>query len=209
MPNKLIHGDCIEIMRKLKSESVNLIVTDPPYLVKYKARDGRTIVNDDNDRWLYPAFAEMFRLLRPNSFCISFYGWHKVDLFMAAWRMVGFRPVGQFVFSKRYSSKDGFTKAHHESAYLLCKGQPQKPSEPPRSVLDWYYTRNRLHPTQKPVTTLRFLIGPYSQENDIVLDPFAGSASTAVAAKQLGRRYIAIEKDKYYFDIADRRLSTA
>jgi hypothetical protein len=59
---------------------------DPPYVSRFCSRDGRTIVNDDNADWLRPAFAEMYRVLRYRSFCVSFYGWHKADLFIAAWR---------------------------------------------------------------------------------------------------------------------------
>ena len=76
-------------MRGLDAESVDFILTDPPYLVNYRSRDGRRVLNDDNDAWLAPAFAEMFRILKDGSLCVSFYGWDKTDLFMAAWRAAG------------------------------------------------------------------------------------------------------------------------
>jgi site-specific DNA-methyltransferase (adenine-specific) len=133
--SRLLHGDCIEIMRTVPDGSVDLIVTDPPYLVRYKSRDGRTIQNDDHDGWLNPAFAQMHRVLKEHSFCISFYPWNKVDRFMHAWKRAGFQPVGHFVFSKNYASSQGFTKAHHECAYLLAKGNPEKPAHAPRDVL--------------------------------------------------------------------------
>ena len=205
--NRMIHGDCIEVMRTMPDASVDLIITDPPYLVNYRSRDGRTIAGDGNGSWLRPAFVEMHRVLRPHSFCISFYGWNKVDRFMAAWRAIGFTPVGHFTCPKAYSSSVGFTQGRHESAFLLAKGRPAKPSQPPRDVLPWHYTGNGLHPTQKPVSALKPLIEAYSAAGAIILDPFAGSGTTAVAASQAGRGYIAIEKDMAYYQKAQERLA--
>ncbi|KAB8333604.1 DNA methylase [Scytonema tolypothrichoides VB-61278] len=206
LQNRLIHGDCIAVMPFLPTASMDFILTDPPYLVKYQSRDGRGIMNDDNDRWLLPAFQEMYRVLKNNSFCISFYGWHKVDRFMRTWKRVGFRPVGHFTFIKNYSSSEAFTQFSHENAYLLIKGKPERPATAPRDVMPWKYTGNKLHPTQKPTGPLGILIEAYSAPGDLILDPFSGSASTAVAAKAKGRAFFAIEKDAEYYNIAKNRL---
>ncbi len=82
--NHIHHGNCIPVMECLPSQSVNLIVTDPPYLVNYRSRDGRTIAGDITSEWLEPAFSQMYRILKPHSFAISFYGWNHVDKFMTA-----------------------------------------------------------------------------------------------------------------------------
>jgi adenine-specific DNA-methyltransferase len=95
---RILQGDCIGRMRAMQSQSVDFILTDPPYVARYRSRDGRKIANDDNADWLRPAFAEMYRVLKYRSFCVSFYGWPKADLFIAAWRAAGFRPVGPFRF---------------------------------------------------------------------------------------------------------------
>jgi DNA modification methylase len=55
--NTLLHGDCLTLLPQLAAESVAFVLTDPPYLTRYRARDGRTVPNDDNDAWLRPAFA--------------------------------------------------------------------------------------------------------------------------------------------------------
>ena len=205
--NQMIHGDCIEVMRGMSDASVDLIVTDPPYLVNYRPRDGRTYSNDDNDKWLKPAYAEMHRVLKPDAYAVSFYGWGQADKFMDAWREAGFRPVSHLAFVKDYSSTIGHTRGHHETAYLLAKGRPSRPEKPPSDVLEAKYTGNPLHPTQKSVASLTPLIEAYSEPGDVVLDPFAGSGTTAVAARQLGRQYIAIEKDPVYFEAASNRLA--
>ncbi|MER9586484.1 hypothetical protein [Mesorhizobium sp. M0276] len=63
--NTVLLGDCIEQMQRLAAGSVDFILTDPPYLVRYRDRSGRTVANDNNARWLKPAFAEMHRVLKP------------------------------------------------------------------------------------------------------------------------------------------------
>jgi hypothetical protein len=88
------HGDCIDIMAAMPPESVDFILTDPPYITRYQSRDGRTVANDDNAAWLEPTFARMHRVLKPDSFCVSFYGWPKAGLFLSAWRQTGFRLAG-------------------------------------------------------------------------------------------------------------------
>jgi len=206
-PDTVLHGDCVEIMRRMKSRSVDFILTDPPYLCRYRSRDGHRIAGDDNDTWLRPAFAQMYRLLRYGSFCVSFYGWQKADLFLSAWRAAGFRVVGHIVFHKRYASRVSFLRYQHEQAYLLAKGYPSRPVSPLPDVLDWSYTGNRLHPTQKPVEILRPMIESFARPGGLVLDPFCGSGSTLVAARDLGRQFIGIELDPVHFRTATTRLA--
>ena len=126
----VIHGDCIDIMRGMETGSVDMVLTDPPYITRYRSRDGQTVKNDDNDAWLAPAFAEAYRVLKPGGFCVSFYGWNQADKFLTAWRAAGFRPVGHIVFRKRHASAGRFLRYHHEQAYLLAKGQVQLPLLP-------------------------------------------------------------------------------
>ena len=111
------------------------------------------------------------------------------------------------VWTKPYASSERFIGRFHEQAHLLAKGRPHKPHLRLPSVLEeWQYTGNRLHPTQKPVMALMPLIMAFSRQDDIVLDPFAGSATTAVAAIQCNRRYICIEQDAGYCAAARARI---
>lgn len=205
--NRIVEGDCIHVLKSMPAASIDLIVTDPPYLVRYRARDGRSIANDDNALWLAPAFAEMSRILKDGRFCISFYGWGHVDRFLSAWRAAGLRPVGHFVFAKSYHSNARFLKYQHECAYLLAKGEPRPPDISLPDVLDWHYSGDSLHPTQKPLLSILPLVLAYSRPGDIVLDPFAGSGTTALAAKILNRRFIGVELDKQYARLAQERLA--
>jgi adenine-specific DNA-methyltransferase len=204
--NHVLNADCLKAMPMLLDRSIDFILTDPPYITRYKSRDGRIVPNDDNDRWLAPAFAEMHRVLANDAFCISFYGWHQADKFMQAYRAAGFRVVGHFAFPKQYASSTRYVRYQHECAHLLAKGNPTIPEETIGDVIGWSYTGNKLHPTQKPLAVLRPLIQTFCPRIGTVLDPFAGSGSTLMAAKHLGRSYIGIELDAKYHAIARHRL---
>jgi adenine-specific DNA-methyltransferase len=204
--SRYVLGDSVQVMAGFPSNSIDFVLTDPPYLVGFKDRSGRSIANDNNDEWVQPAFREMFRVLKPDSLAVSFYGWNRVDTFMTAWKRAGFRVVGHLVFTKSYASKSAFVGYQHECAYILAKGRPPLPANPMADVQPWAYTGNRHHPTEKPVSILKPLIETFTKPGAIVLDPFAGSGSTCVAAFQTGRRYIGIELLAQYHTVGQQRL---
>ena len=205
--NAITQGNCIDVMRQMPANSVDFILTDPPYLVNYRDRDGRTIQNDANADWLKPAMREAYRVLKQDRVAIMFYGWTKVDAFFDAWKAAGFQPVGHLVFRKTYSSKARFLSYQHEQAYLLAKGRPPLPKQPLADVMDMPYSGNKLHPTQKPVAALAPLIRSFSLPGELVLDPFAGSGSSCAAALLTGRKYSGIELDSEYFQQASERIA--
>ena len=204
--NTITHGDCIEVMHEMPANSIDFILTDPPYLVNYRDRAGRTIQNDINADWLKPAMREAYRILKQDRVAVMFYSWTKVDMFFEAWKDAGFQPVGHIVFRKTYGSKRRFLSYHHEQAYLLAKGKPPLPKQPLEDVIDMPYSGNKLHPTQKPVTALAPLVRSFTLPDELVLDPFAGSGSTCAAALLTGRRYLGVEMDEGYFEQASARM---
>ncbi len=206
--NTILHGDCIEIMRQMPAESVDFVLTDPPYLVNFHDRQGRTLPNDRNADWLRPAMAEAFRVLKDNRLMLCFYGWPRAEKFLEAWRNAGFRPVGHLVFRKSYTTKaTDFLKYQHEQAYLLAKGRPPMMGSPLPDVQRLYFTGNKLHPTQKAVMSLVPVIRAYSLPGDVVLDAFCGSARTCAAALLTGRKYVGMEMDDAYFQQARDRMN--
>jgi len=205
--NTILNGNCIDKMRQMPANSIDFILTDPPYLVNYRDRNGRSIQNDANADWLRPAMREAYRVLKQDRVAIMFYGWTKVDEFFAAWKHAGFRPVGHLVFRKSYSSKTGFLSYQHEQAYLLAKGRPPLPAHPIADVLDMPYSGNKLHPTQKPIAALAPLIRSFTLPGELVLDPFAGSGSTCATASLCNRHYLGIELDPAYFEQAVNRMA--
>jgi adenine-specific DNA-methyltransferase len=147
--------------------------------------------------------------MKAAAFCVSFYGWNKADLFIEAWRSAGFRIGGHLVFRKRYPSSTRFLRYQHEQAYLLVKGEPSPPEQPIPDVIEFPYTGNKLHPTQKPLAALRPLIKAFCPAGGTVLDPFAGSGSALVAARQLGRQCVGIEINEQHCRTAIARLEQA
>jgi DNA modification methylase len=209
MKNRIINGDCTEVLKTIAAESVDFVLTDPPYFVRYKDRCGRTIKNDSHPGTLLKAFDDVYRVLKPNSLCISFYGWQAIDAFMQAWKSAGFTPVGHIVWHKGYASNARFFRYCHEQAYVLAKGRPSLPAEPLSDVQPWIYSGNRSHPTEKSVGILKPLIETFTKPGQVVLDPFAGSGSTLVAASLAGREYLGIELESKYCQLIERRLAGA
>ena len=206
MRNTIQLGDCCKLMQHVASESVDFILTDPPYLVNYQDRAGRGLAGDKHGDWLKPAFAQMHRILKRDALCVSFYGWSKTDEFYAAWKAAGFRVVGHITFPKRYTSSTRLMRYQHENAYLLAKGDPRPPAHVIGDVVDWTYSGNKLHPTQKPLSVLTPLIESFCPRGGLVMDPFCGSASTLVAARASGRDYLGMELEDHMHQIATRRM---
>ena len=82
--NTILHGNCIEMMREMPANTVDFILTEPPYLVNYRDRDGRTTQNDAKADWLKPAMREAHRVLKQDRVAVMFYRWTKVDMFFDA-----------------------------------------------------------------------------------------------------------------------------
>jgi DNA modification methylase len=80
--DQILQGDCTRVLRTLPAASVDLVVTDPPYGVRYCDRLNRTIANDDHPERIVGAFNDVCRMLKPDTFCVSFYGWNRVDAFL-------------------------------------------------------------------------------------------------------------------------------
>lgn len=206
----IYQGDCLDVMPTFRSESVDFVLTDPPYLVRYEGRwDGarKQIVGDDDPSWLEPAFKEIWRVMKPDTFCVSFYGWPHTDTFLGLWKAIGFRPVSHFAFVKAQWGLGRFTRGRHETAYLLAKGRPPKPKKAIADVIEWRRDKPKIHPNQKPVSTLTPLITSYCPQGGLVLDPFMGGGSTLRAAKDLGVPAIGIEIDKEYCRKASDSMS--
>lgn len=195
--NSILLGDSIEVLKTLPDNSIDFVATDPPYLVEWQSNRRKekydVIVNDKNDDWLLPVFTEIYRVMKPDSLCLTFYGWPEADKFVGVFKEVGFNLKSHIVWVKNSIGLGWFTRGQHEVAYLLAKGNPEKPENAISDAIYATGTGNELHPTQKPVSLMAKIIRCYTKEGDIVLDPFAGSCTTLMAAKQMGRKYIGIE----------------
>jgi DNA modification methylase len=206
----LYHGDCLEILPEFREETFDLVLTDPPYLVSYRGRwgsDWGVIEGDANHAWVVPAYREMWRVLKQDSLCITFYGWPTADVFLDAWYLCGFRAVSVLVLIKGNWGLGYFTRAQHEQAYVLAKGRPPRPESAIGDVIVSDHLANLLHPNQKPLSAISRLMSAFTIEGTTVLDPFCGSGTALVAARNLGLNAVGIEIDERYCEIAATRLS--
>jgi site-specific DNA-methyltransferase (adenine-specific) len=207
---RILHDDCLRVLPDLPAESVDFVLTDPPYLVGYRGRwDGsrRMIVGDDNPAWLAPVFCELFRVMKKDTFCVSFYGWPHADVFVGLWKSLGFRLVSHLAFVKNVWGLGRFTRGQHETAYLLAKGQPSIPACPISDTIEWEREQDAFHPNQKPVSALYPLVAAYAPEHGVVLDPFMGSGSSLRAAKDFGLAAIGVEIEERYCRYAANRMA--
>jgi site-specific DNA-methyltransferase (adenine-specific) len=225
----LIEGDCLEVMAELPSQSVDLVLCDLPY--------GTTQNKWDAVIPFAPLWATYNRVCRgpvvltASQPFTSALVMSNIDQFKYAWvweksaatghlnarRMPmkkhedilvfglgpynpqGLQPLGKVV--RRGSNGSNFGASGTENF--------QENTNYPRSIIGFPSDAKAIHPTQKPVALMEYLIRTYTNEGDLVLDNCMGSGTTGVACANTGRRFIGIEKDPRYFDIACERIERA
>ena len=207
--HNIINGEAVETLQSFEAGTIDLVVTDLPYLVDYRDRDGRKVRNDDTADAVLGVFPELYRVMKPDSYLVLFCGWVAIAQFSDAWSKAGFSVGGHLVWSKDYVSNAKHVQYRHESAWLLTKGTPEHNGKALPDVMNWTYSGNRHHPTEKAVEVIAPLIRAFSKPGDTVLDPFLGSGTTAVAAALNGRNAIGIELESKYCDLAKSRVAGA
>ena len=210
--NKIIQGDCLEILKKGTSESVDLIITDPPYGMSFQSNHRKEkhlkIENDDTLVWLDDFIEQAHRVLKPNTHFYCFCSWHHVDMFKQSIQK-HFEIKNILVWIKNNTGMGdlyGDYAPKHEFIIYSRKGKRKLNGRRDSNILEYKRTGNKLHPTEKPVDMFEFLILKSSNAGDLILDPFAGSGTTGVACKNTNRNYILIEKEPEYVGIINKRL---
>ncbi|MFN8392447.1 MAG: DNA methyltransferase [Bdellovibrionota bacterium] len=206
---QIIHGDSLEVLPSLPAESFDFLLTDPPY-PDYLGRwdgDRKTIVGDDDDRWVRPIFSELYRVLKDDALAVTFYGWPHADVFVGTFKEAGFRLVSHLAFVKNVWGLGRFTRGQHETAFLLAKGRPAMPKCGISDVFEWTRELDAAHPNQKPLAAMKTILATYAPEKASVLDPFLGSGTTLRAAKDLGMSGVGIEVEKRWCEVAAMRMA--
>ena len=211
---KLINGDCLEEMRKMEEGSIDFMLIDPPYGIdltpqrstgKFK---NTKVLNDDNLNWL-DRFVELSYKVMKNAGCV-FCGWQTVDIFKQAFEKK-FKIKNILVWNKDWFGMGNNYRPNYELIILICKDNIKTKSKNKSNILTYrrIAPQKLLHSCEKPLPLLKDLLLELTEENDIVLDCFAGSGSTGVAAVNTNRKFIGIELDKNYFEIAKKRIEEA
>jgi site-specific DNA-methyltransferase (adenine-specific) len=236
MENMLIHGDCLEVMKDIPDKSVDMILADLPYGTtackwdsiidldllwkQYKRiiKDNGAIVLTASQPFTTKLIASNYEMFR---YC---WVWDKKlstnvlhcnqmplkrleDICIFYKKLPTYNPIktiGKPRLKGKVSRSETNAKVNHkenQKQYLSNEYYPTTILEISNAVI-----KGRVHPTQKPIALMEYLIKTYTNENDMVLDNTMGSGTTCLAAKNLNRRYIGIEKDDKYFEIAVNRI---
>lgn len=228
----LMHGDCLELMKDIPSGSVDMILQDPPYNTT-ACKWEWDIMTKIEEFW-----AEWKRIIKPNGAIVMTasqpfttrliasnykdfkycWVWHKKT--SANVGSARFQPLKThedlIVFNGKYNPQMVTGKKRMKGGKVnggVANGSlPAKYYESdtyfPASVID-IKTERGLHPTQKPVLLMEYLIKTYTHSGETVFDGFLGSGTTGVACKNLGRKFIGIELDEHYFNVAKQRIEAA
>ena len=214
----IILGDCLEEMKGVEDNSIDLIVTDPPYLINYKTnyrinkdhRFTKPILNDNNPQLIKDVIEQSYRVMKDNSAMYMFCSADKVDFFKQELEKK-FKIKNMIIWVKNnWTAGDlkGSYGRQYEIIFLVNKGRRVMNGK--RITDIWKFDRvsgkTQLHQNQKPLELIKQCIEKHSQIGDLILDPFAGSGTTGVACKNLNRNYILIEKDEGYYNIIKERL---
>lgn len=228
----LIFGDCLDKLKEIESDTINLILIDPPYLISrnsnFKNYSDKTPNNlrkkynfsldfgewdKEELKWDY-IFSEYYRVLKKGGTIIVFYDiWKSNEIKFYAEKNKFKQPrVGQWqkLNPVPINSKRNYLSNGIEFFFSFVKGgKPTFNSEYDKGIYEYPICKGKertKHPTQKPIGLFKELIKKHTNPGDTVLDTFAGSGTTAMACKETNRKWIMIEKDENYINIINKRL---
>jgi site-specific DNA-methyltransferase (adenine-specific) len=215
----LFLADARDVLAAMNDESVDLIVTDPPYrtISGGTSTEGRpTGILDKNDGKIFKHnslnvedyAAHMFRVLKPSTHCYVMVNFLNLEHFMKAFRDAGFHIHNIIIWDKGSVTPNRWYMKGYEMILMMAKRPVKTINDPGQSniIRGGMKSGGRRHPTEKPVNLMKTLIQNSSVEGDTVLDPFCGSGSTLVACVVIGRSYIGVEIDPDHFQTAVDRL---
>jgi len=200
---KLYLGDCREILSTLEDNSVDVVLTDPPYGI------GKDVWDDEDWGLIKVAADECARILKDDGICFWFGSIEHLPKLIEATSAIPYK--WQFIWyasNNMQHGKLGFCK--YTSVLVLSHGKIYRSGMqdlrnvpiPGKKKADLY------HPTEKPLPLITYLVEK-SCKSGTILDPFMGSGTTGVACVQTGRDFIGIEIEPRYFEIAEKRIAEA
>lgn len=225
----LKHESCFDFLKTIASNSVDLVLIDPPYEVsrdtnfqagKETGKDtDRFRVSMDFGDWdnnftgLDEVIKECYRVLKKGGTFICFYDLWKITTLKEYMELAKFKQFRFIEWIKTnpvpLNSKTNYLTNSREIALVGVKGgNPTFNSEYDNGIYKYpiCHDKGRFHPTQKPLALISELIEKHSGKGDLVLDCFYGSGTTAVAAAKTGRRFVGCEISKEYFEKSEKRI---
>ena len=231
--NKIITGDCLEILKKMPSKSIDLAITSPPYNLKNSTGNGMNVntksgkwagnalqngyshyddcmPHKEYSNWQYECLKQMFRLLKDDGAIFYNHKWRVQDgLIQDRQDIIRNLPVRQIIIWKRSGGinfNPGYFLPTYEVIYMITKPNFKLAPKANRFGDVWEFTQEmkNSHPAPFPVALIDRIIS--STTSQIILDPFLGSGTTAISAIKNGRKYIGIEISPEYCEQAQKRI---
>ena len=216
--NSWLFGDCLVYVEDLQDESVSLTLTDPPYGIAYRSNRRKAslkhefiksdIKEDAALELLEDILLDLYPKHKPDSHLLCFCHWSNEEKVRRVIESTDFKIKGSLIWYKNNKGMGDLTHSFapiHERIIHAVKGNPILF----RRECD-VLTANRVpahnHPTEKPVDLLIKLINVTTTKNELIADPFGGVASTAAAAKAMGRKFWGVELDEVYYRVGSERL---
>lgn len=225
MQVSLYNGDCLELLKDIPDNSVDLVVTDCPYHIvpggctnkgegngifqKENASNGKLFAHNEIDfsEWL----PDVYRVLKPRTHCYIMCNGRNLMRLQSEAEKVGFEYQNLLIWEKGNVTPNRYYMGACEFILMLKKGKARtiRNASCPNILKVKNNVGKKHHPTEKPVELMQIFIVNSSDEGDIVIDPFMGSGSTGVACINTNRNFIGIELDEQYFNIASDRINRA
>lgn len=223
--HKLIHGDCLESLKKMPNESIDLIVTDPPYKITARGNGGNSggmfqkkEVNNGkvfktNDLEIEDWLPEFYRVLKKQSHCYIMTNNKNITHYLNVIDRSDFHFIKCLIWVKDNKIMGQTYMSQFEYIIMCRKGAHKRVNDcgvsdvlqiPNKKMKD--ENNKTIHDTEKPVELNNILIANSSNEGDLILDPFMGIGAAGVSAIGLNRNFIGIELDDTYFEIAKNRI---
>lgn len=223
---QMIEGEALATLDAMEDESVDLILTDPPFSSGGRRENARSIRKSmirsaEDDAWIAgDAMStngflwtmreigwQARRVLKPGGHMLAFIDWRMAPNLAAALESADLRQHPTLVWDKTYFGMGTLFRNQHEFIIHMSNGSPTPPQRRDvGNVIPCKPIRGGVHPTEKPVPLLRTLISVLCPPGGVVVDPFAGSGATGVAAIEEGCRFAGIELSPHYADVARARL---
>ena len=222
---KLINGNCLDTLKNIPNESIDLIVTDPPYPTTSRGNAGNSggmLQKDINKKGKVFTYnninckeyaPEFYRLLKDGSHCYVMTNHINLIDMLNTFTDVGFHFIKSLIWNKGNKIMGQYYMSQYEYILFFRKGKGKKINNcgtsdilsiPNKKTKD--KDGKNIHDTEKPIELMEVLVNNSSQENELIIDPFMGVGSTGIACIKNNRNFIGIEIDENYFNIAKSRL---
>lgn len=214
MINKVFNEDCLNGITRIDDKSIDLVLTDIPYGMDFQSNHRKQkhlkIQNDINVNWFPDWIKEIDRVSKDDAHLYIFCSHHKIDFFKS--EIEKYRKVKNILIWEKNNTGMGDLFGDYAPKYemiLFCSnGDKKLNGGRDANIIKANRTQNNLHPTEKPVNLMEYFVSKSSNENDLVLDTFAGCGSTLVACKNTKRNFIGFEIEKTYIDTINKRLQS-